>query len=62
MSRKMKELREKAGITQEQLAKILNINRSTVAMWETGESKPRAEKFPEIAKALNCTIAELFGE
>ena len=55
-----KELRESVNLTQEMLASLLNINRSTVAMWETGESMPRAEKLPQLAKIFNCNIDELF--
>lgn len=53
-------LRVRKKLTQEQLAAILKIDRSTIAKWETGEAMPRADKLPEIAKALDCTIDELF--
>ena len=56
------ELRKKACVTQEQLAAQLSIDRSTVAKWETGESRPRADKFPELARILGCTIDALFDE
>ena len=55
-------LRVRKKLTQEQLAAILKIDRSTIAKWETGEAMPRADKLPEIAKALDCTIDELFKE
>ena len=55
----IKKYREKSGITQQQLAAILGVSQSTVAMWETNNSLPRTEKLPEIAKALGCTIDEL---
>ena len=57
----IKKYREKSGITQQQLAAILKVSQSTVAMWETNNSLPRTEKLPEIAKALGCTIDELLG-
>lgn len=52
--------RKEAGITQLELSKILNISRSTISMWESGASNPTAEMLPDIAKALHCTIDELF--
>lgn len=55
-------LRVRKKLTQEQLATILKIDRSTIAKWETGEAMPRADKLPEIAKALDCTIDDLFKE
>lgn len=55
----LKRLREKAGLTQEQLGQKLGVGQSTVGMWETGERLPRADKLPELAKALGCTIDDL---
>lgn len=55
----LKTVRESVGLTQEALGSMLGVVRSTVAMWETGESFPRAELLPKIAKILNCTVDEL---
>ena len=55
-------IRKKADITQEQLAKKLKIDRSTVAKWETGESMPRADNLPRLAKILGCTVDELLKQ
>lgn len=54
------ELRKAAGLTQKMLSKQLGIERSTVAKWEAGETNPRAEKLPDVANALGCTVNELF--
>lgn len=48
------------NLTQDHLAEQLNVGRTTVAMWETGKAKPRADKLPEIAKILKCDVADLF--
>lgn len=53
-------LREKANLTQESLAKLINVDRSTIAKWETGEASPRSDKLPTLANVLNCTIDDLF--
>lgn len=58
----IQKLRIKANMTQEQLSALLNVDRSTIAKWETGKAMPMAEKLPDISKALNCTIDELFAE
>lgn len=55
-------LRQSKGLTQQNLADELNINRSTVAMWEAGESFPRADKLPILARILGCTINDLFED
>lgn len=56
----IKNKRESKGLTQEELGKMLGVNRSTVAMWETGEAMPRADKLPELAKILGCSIDDLY--
>lgn len=57
---KIKECRKAMGITQVQLAAKMNMTQAAVAMWESGVSKPRADKLPKIAEILGCSIADLF--
>ena len=52
--------RNEAGMTQQELADSLNIDRSTVAKWETGAAFPTGKKIPLVAKALGCEVSELF--
>lgn len=56
----IKKLRCINRLTQLQLAKEINVDRSTIAKWETGSSKPNVNKLPIIAKVLNCSINDLF--
>lgn len=58
----IQQIREKKHFTQEKLAVLLGIERSTIAKWETGKSNPRAEMLPKIANILGCTIDELMRE
>ena len=58
----IKRKRLEAGFTQIDLANKLEIDRSTVAKWETGESFPRAEKLIQLAEVLNCTIDDLLRD
>lgn len=55
----IKKAREKAGLTQQELAEQLGIGQSAVAMWETQGFMPRTDKLPALAKILGCTIDEL---
>ena len=59
--KEIRKLRIALGISQEQLAQMLCIDRSTVAKWETSDGYPRGEKIVELAAILNCSIDELLG-
>lgn len=56
----IKELRLSKSMTQEQLALAVGVSRTTVTMWEAGESMPTSNKLPKLAQVLGCTIDELF--
>lgn len=58
----IKFFREKAGMTQRELAKALGIWPSAISMWETGDRLPRSDKLPELAKILGCSIDDLYGD
>ena len=54
-----KKARESVGLTQQAAADLFGVKRTTVAMWETGKSLPRAELLPLIAQTYHCEISEL---
>lgn len=56
----IKALRIKNGFRQKDLARKLDVDRSTIAKWETGEAVPKTERLPKIAKVLSCTIEDLY--
>lgn len=58
---KIKELRKEKGITQEQLAKALNVTRSAVALWEVDNTDPDIKNIIAIAKFFGVTTDCLFG-
>lgn len=51
--------RKKNKLTQVQLGAELRVAQSTVAMWETGESMPRANMLLKLARVFGCSIDEL---
>lgn len=58
----LKEARNKAGLTQQDIADKLKIDRSSVAKWESGEVMPRADKLKQLSEILGCTIDNLLSE
>lgn len=55
----LKTIREKKNFTQQQLANLVGVKRSTVAMWESGKNLPTALKISKLAQILNCTSDEI---
>lgn len=53
---KLRELRKGRNLTQEELAKILGVDRSTIAQWERGENMPRAKTLIQLAKVFKCKV------
>ena len=62
MIENIRQYRERAEITQKEMADCLGVKQSAVSMWETGAALPRADMLPKIAKLLGCTISDLFEE
>ena len=58
---KIKELREKANISQAELARRLGVTRAAVLFMESADNYPMAWRLPEIADAIGCSIDALFG-
>ncbi len=59
---KLKELREKKGLSQAQLAKELNVGIGSVGMWESTQRTPPAKKLKNIAEYFGVTIDYFFVE
>ncbi len=57
---KIKQLRLKAGLTQEQLSDSLGISAQSVSKWETGVTMPDISLLPLLSSVLGVTIDEIF--
>jgi putative transcriptional regulator len=57
---KIKELRARYDLTQEDLAKKVGVRRETILFIEKGNYNPSLKLAHDIAKALRTTIDELF--
>ena len=57
----LKTLREKKGLTQEQLADQVLVSRQAVSRWETGETQPNTDTLKLLSKTLDASINTLLG-
>lgn len=48
--------------SQRQLGEEIGVEQNTVSQWESGTRKPPSDKLPALARALDCTIDELFAD
>lgn len=59
---KMKSARAALDLSQEELAKKVNVTRQTISAVESGDYNPTINLCIEICKALGKTLDELFWE
>lgn len=57
-----KNARIKAGLTQQQIADTLGLDRTAIAQYERGTSTPNFKNLPKICKILGISLDELFEE
>jgi putative transcriptional regulator len=60
MRTRIKELRARHDLTQEDLAKKVGVRRETILYMEKGKYNPSLKLAHEVAKALKTTIDDLF--
>ena len=60
MKTRIKELRARYDLTQEDLAKKIGVRRETILFIEKGKYNPSLKLAHDIAKALQTTIDDLF--
>lgn len=58
---RLKELRAAKKITQEALAKDINVSKGAVAMWETGKRTPDLDMLKTIAAYFGTSVDDLIG-
>lgn len=57
----LKALRENKDLKQEDIAKFMNVDRSTVGKWESSSSKPDYEKLVKLASFYGVSTDYLLG-
>ena len=61
LAERLRELRKKAGLTQEDLAEYVEVHLNTISRWENGVDVPKTLKLKKLANALNVTEDELLN-
>lgn len=57
----LKTARANKGLSQQKLADLIGVSRSTIAMWETGGSQPDNESLKKVSNVLQVTTDYLLG-
>lgn len=60
MENKLEEIRKERGITQEELANVLEVSRQTIGSLENGRYNPSIILAFKIAKYFSLTIEDIF--
>ena len=60
-AQRLKQLRAERGITQIQLAEMLEVSKGTVAMWETDQRKPSWEILFQLSDIFDRRIDYILG-
>lgn len=61
IGRNIHTLRKRQGLTQEELAGLVNVSFQAVSKWENGNSLPDVSMLPRLANVLCCSIDQLMG-
>lgn len=61
VAKNIKRARRAKKLNQAELARLLEVSRSTVHAWESGGPGPKLDDLPKIAAKLETTVAVLIG-
>ena len=59
--KRLRELRFRYGLTQNELAEIIGIKRNTYSDWETGKTEPSFENLIKLADLFEVSLDCLLG-
>ncbi len=60
LGKKIQEIRKKCGLTQEELAEIIDMEQNSISIIESGRNFPTLSNLSKIAKALNVNLSDFF--
>ncbi len=62
LGQKLKQIRNRFGLSQEQLADIINVSRQAITKWENDNGLPDISNLQEISKVFGITIDYLLDD
>ena len=57
---KIKELRKRKGLTQEELAELIQMEQNSISVMESGRNLPTLGTLEKIAKVLDVNLSDFF--
>lgn len=61
LAQRIRDLRQRRGLSQETLAERMQVSRQAVTKWEAGQACPSTEKLLRLAQVLEVPLEELTG-
>lgn len=61
MSNNFKAIRQRAGLTQKEVAKQLNVQQCSISNWECGRYFPNTDNLIRLATIYKCSVEDLYG-
>ena len=61
-SNKLAAIRKSKGLSQQALADMTGLSRSTIGMYEIGKNEPNFNQLNKLANALNVTVSDLIDD
>jgi CheY-like chemotaxis protein/transcriptional regulator with XRE-family HTH domain len=58
----LKKIREESNLSQQDLARKLDVAQSTIAMWESSSRTPKLSELNRLAQVLKITVNRLIGQ
>lgn len=62
LGEKLKEIRKRFGLSQEQLSEIMNVSRQAITKWETDGGIPDISNLQELSKVFGITVDYLLND
>ena len=62
LGQKLKDIRKRLGLSQEQLAEIMNVSRQAITKWENDVGLPDVSNLQELSKVFSVTVDYLLND